>query len=162
MNKYIYIVAVITALLASCIKTTQYGPEAKINQPIPAFELKTVEGETVSSSSMKGHNAIIVFFNTWCPDCHEVLPVIQGWKDLDPQSPTTYLCIARGQKNDEIIPFWKENGFTMKVAADPDKEIYNLFTGGNPYGVPVIYLFDRNGILYKRILQNDVITEEKP
>lgn len=159
MKKYIYIVATVIALLTSCIKTTQYGPEAKINHAIPAFELKTIEGETISSSSIKGHNAIIVFFNTWCFDCHKVLPVIQEWKDDDPQSPTTYLCIARGQKNDEIIPFWKLNGFTMKVAADPDKEIYNLFTGGKPYGVPVIYLIDRNGILYKRILQNEEMSK---
>ena len=43
MKKYIYIIAVITALLASCIKTNQYGHEAKINQPIPAFELKTID-----------------------------------------------------------------------------------------------------------------------
>lgn len=47
----------------------------------------------------------------------------------------------------------------MKVAADLDKEIYNLFTGGNPYGVHVIYLVDRNGILYKRILQNDELSK---
>lgn len=159
MNKYTFIIAVMTALLGSCIKTTQYNPEAKINQPIPTFELKTIEGETISSSSIKGHNAVIVFFNTWCIDCHEVLPIIQEWKDDDPQSQTTYLCIARGQKNEEITPFWKLNGFTMKVAADPDKIIYNLFTGSKPYGVPVIYLVDRNGILYKRILQNEEMSK---
>lgn len=153
------IITLILSLLTSCVYVKMYPPEIKVGDAIGPFELITADGETISNASIKGHNAVIVFFNTWCPDCHEVLPVIQEWKDHDPESPTTYLCIARGQENNEIIPYWKENGFTMKVAADPDKEIYNLFTGGNPYGVPVIYLVDKNGILYKRILQNEELSK---
>lgn len=156
-NKKTFIIVLIFALFLSCNKSVVWGPEQEVGKYIYPFELKTIDGETVSSSTLKGKEAVIVFFNTWCPDCHEVLPVIQEWMEED-MNGTTYLCIARGQTNDEIIPFWEENGFAMKAAADPGKEIYNLFTGGKPYGVPLIYMVDKRGLVWNRILQNEKLS----
>ena len=149
----------ILALLAitSCIKRpAEYtGPEIAVGDHIPTFELQTINGKTVSSSTLPKRGAVIIFFNTWCPDCHNTLPVIQHWADKDTTDDTMYLCIARGQSNEEIRAFWRENGYTIDAAGDPDKSIYNSFTGNNGYGVPVVYIIDGAGSCIRRILQTE-------
>ena len=140
--------------LFSCRKTGgAKNPELLPGDPIPEFELRTLYGGTVSSSSLKGEGTVILFFNTWCPDCHEWLPVIQEWADAD-ETDTIYLCIARDQTNEAVMAFWDDNGYTMTAAGDPGKKVYDLFTGDNGYGVPVLYFIDENGICVNRILQN--------
>lgn len=141
-------------VLFSCKKTYGTAPELNVGEEIPEFEIRTLYGPTFSSSSVKGRGAVITFFNTWCPDCERVLPVIQEWMNDDPTE-TIYLCIARGQGNDVIMARWDDWEFTMTAAGDPDKKIYDEFTGDNGYGVPVVYIFDKEGICKKRILQNE-------
>lgn len=153
-NRFSIIFLAIILAAVSCRNTVQPGPEVLEGNKVCPFEVVTADGETMSDTNTKGHNTLILFFNTWCPDCHEWLPVIQQWQDEDTHE-TVILCIARGQNYDEIRPFWKENGYTMKVAPDPDKTIYDRFTGGNSHGVPLLYIIDTYGTVVKRLLQNE-------
>lgn len=149
-------ILLLLAFVSCAPKHAEYtGPEIAVGDYIPTFELLTINGKIVSSSSIPKQGAVIVFFNTWCPDCHKALPVIQNWADKDNTEETIYLCIARGQNNEEISGFWQENGYTVEAAGDPDKSVYYSFTGNNGYGVPVVYIIDGTGRCVKRILQTE-------
>src|SRR6185312_15202818 len=37
------------------------------NEPVPPFELKTIDGETVSRDSLAGKVVLVDFWATWCP-----------------------------------------------------------------------------------------------
>jgi peroxiredoxin len=37
----------------------------------PALPARAVSGETVTLAHLRGHAAAVVFFATWCGDCHE-------------------------------------------------------------------------------------------
>lgn len=156
LQRPLLFIAMLAALFTSCQKRGggPVSPGVIPGDRMPAFELVTTDDETASSLSLGWRPSVIVFFNTWCPDCHEVLPIIQKWMDED-DTGTQFLCVARGQTNDEVASFWEECGYSMMCAGDPDKMVYNVFTGDNGYGVPVVYFFNDEGVCIKRILQWD-------
>jgi len=52
-------------------------PSPLIGQPMPAFELNTLDGGTLSSADLAGQPAIINFWASWCiPACVEEHPVL--------------------------------------------------------------------------------------
>lgn len=112
----------------------------QIGDAMPCFEVTTLEGELVSPATLVGEETVIVFFNTSCPDCQRELPEIQREADANPA--VSYICIAREETAETIIPFWKENHLTMAVAPQPDRKVYSLFART---GIPRQFHFDKSG-----------------
>ncbi len=56
---------------------TAYGAglPATISQA-PAWELKTVDGATLSSADFAGQPVVLNFWGTWCPPCREEIPAL--------------------------------------------------------------------------------------
>ncbi len=46
----------------------------EVGQQAPAFELETIEGETVALSDYAGEQVVLNFWASWCPPCREELP----------------------------------------------------------------------------------------
>ncbi|MBI2816824.1 MAG: TlpA family protein disulfide reductase [Acidobacteria bacterium] len=42
--------------------------------PVPAFKLKDLDGNTISSSDWRGKVVLLNFWATWCPPCREEIP----------------------------------------------------------------------------------------
>lgn len=58
-------------------KDPQYMPSALIGQPVPEFQLVTLNGnEVVSSSQLPQQAYLINFWGTWCPACHVEHPFL--------------------------------------------------------------------------------------
>ncbi|RBO83259.1 DsbE family thiol:disulfide interchange protein [Marinomonas aquiplantarum] len=58
-------------------KDTQYMPSALIGQPVPSFQLVTLEGEQVKQTSdLPKGSYLINFWGTWCPSCHVEHPYL--------------------------------------------------------------------------------------
>jgi cytochrome c biogenesis protein CcmG/thiol:disulfide interchange protein DsbE len=52
-------------------------PSPLVGEPMPAFELTTLDGSTIASSSLAGRPAVINFWASWCiPACVEEHPVL--------------------------------------------------------------------------------------
>ena len=54
------------------------GSEVKINgwigKPVPAFEVTTLEGESITEKDLVGKNTLIFFWLTRCPVCQRITP----------------------------------------------------------------------------------------
>ncbi len=62
-------------LLTVCLLVAQTGLAAGVGEPAPAFELQTIDGETVHLSDYKGKKAVfLTFWNTWCEYCIKKTP----------------------------------------------------------------------------------------
>lgn len=52
-----------------------------VNQPAPDFELKTLEGERVRLSELRGKPVVLNFWASWCGPCRRELPVLSDLYD---------------------------------------------------------------------------------
>lgn len=106
----------------------------------PAFEVVTLEGDTVRSSDSWEREMVIVFFNTSCGDCRRELPAIQKQYEADRLLPagerSQYICISREEGAADVAAYWSEARLTMPVSAQETRTVYSLFAS---QGIPRIF-----------------------
>lgn len=145
MRRLSLIFLLISALLmVSCIKDDVRGADLKVGDSLPDFEVVMSDGTTVSDDSLKGSVSVIVFFSTICPDCQQVLPVIQEIYEGYAPEGAVFALISREQDERDISTYWADNALSMPYSAQQDRRIYEKFAKA---GIPRIYINDKDGII---------------
>ena len=145
MRRLSLIFLLISALLmVSCIKDDVRGADLMVGDSLPDFEVVMSDGTTVSDDSLKGSVSVIVFFSTICPDCQQVLPVIQQIYDEYAQEGVVFALISREQDERDISAYWADNALYMPYSAQQDRRVYEKFAKA---GIPRIYINDKDGTI---------------
>ena len=143
------------ALIAAC----------EIGSRLPEFSVEDFQGREVSSADLRGKVVLIDFWATWCQPCKKEMPGYQ--KLLDRYGSRGFAVI--GLKFDTMmdmedpVTFAKKLGvrYPLAVAADDLKQKL-----GGIEGLPTTMLYDRQGILRKRVIgfeyTNVIESELKP
>lgn len=140
-----YIFSFVTAvLMVSCIKDDIRGADLKPDDSLPKFEVMMNDGSIVSDESLKGSVSVVVFFSTVCPDCQQVLPVVQEIYDEYTQNGVIFALISREQSDSDISDYWMANGLDMPYSAQRDRDVYEKFAKSV---IPRIYINDKDGII---------------
>ena len=127
----------------SCINEKDKGEfELKVGESIPDFSVVMNDGSTLESSSLKSGVALIMFFNTGCPDCQKTLPAVQKVYEDFGES-VSFAVISRAQEDSAVAPYWKENGYTLPYSPQADRKVYNMFATSR---VPRVYIC-KDGII---------------
>lgn len=111
--------------------------------PAPAWQLKDVDGNVVSSDRFKGKVVVLDFWATWCPPCREEIP---GYVDLYRKYGKDGLVIV-GASMDEGGPkvvkdFVGKFGISYPVVM-ADDTVVSAFGGMD--AIPTTFLIDQNG-----------------
>ncbi len=137
----------------------------EIGSRLPEFSVKDFQGREVSSADLRGKVVLIDFWATWCQPCKKEMPGYQ--KLLDRYGSRGFAVI--GLKFDTMmdmedpVTFAKKLGvrYPLAVAADDLKQKL-----GGIEGLPTTMLYDRQGILRKRVIgfeyTNVIESELKP
>ncbi len=115
----------------------------------PPFSLKCLDGNTVTLRDFKGKPVLLKFWATWCPSCHEELPVLEKFSAGKRDQLTILLLAIDGEKEKKVQRAIKENKVTLPVLLDIKEKI------ARTYGVkfiPVTFLVDREGIMVGMIV----------
>ena len=131
-------------LMLSCIKDDVRGADLKPGDSLPKFEVMMNDGSIVSDQSLKGSVSVVVFFSTVCPDCQQVLPVVQEIYDEYTQNGVIFALISREQSDSDISDYWMANGLDMPYSAQRDRGVYEKFAKSV---IPRIYINDKDGII---------------
>jgi thiol-disulfide isomerase/thioredoxin len=156
--------------LAGCDQHPASPPQAKqvviaageIGSHLPEFSLKDLQGREISSANLRGEVVLIDFWATWCQPCKKEMPGYQ--KLLDLYGPRGFTVM--GFKFDTMmdaedpVQFAKKIGVRYPLAVAPD-DLKQKF--GGIEGLPTTMLYDRQGILRKKVVgfeYTDVIDSE--
>ncbi|NJD09132.1 MAG: TlpA family protein disulfide reductase, partial [Gemmatimonadetes bacterium] len=118
-------------------------------QPAPDLATKTLAGEKVALSDLRGKVVLVNFWATWCPPCRAEMPGFERvWKDKRDAG-----FVVMGLSADEtgsrgVAKFLRDQGITYPVgmASAAAKAAY-----GGVNGLPMSFLVDRQGVVQRVI-----------
>ena len=120
-------------------------PGLMIGKTAPEFTLDTIyNGTKTLSDARGGKRAVLFFWATWCPHCHEQLLRLNNSIDSLKRRGYVVILVDLGEPIGEVKAFLKFNTIFLDSFVDPDssqQEIYKI------EGVPTIYYLDENGIV---------------
>ena len=126
---------------------TQVVERVHVGDRVPSFSVTMTDGgeeRTFSTSQLAGET-VIVFFNTWCPDCQRELPRLnQYYLQHKDDKGFQMVAISRGEGKDVVARFWSEHELLIPYAAQEDTCIYELFASGI---IPRVYFVSAQGIV---------------
>lgn len=97
----------------------QDGPPAL--RTAPAFELRTIDGKTVSLASLKGNVAVLGFWGSWHRGGRLAAPELQALADRYKGKPVkVYWLALKGKDEQGIQDFLKQTGLTVGTLTDAD------------------------------------------
>jgi thiol-disulfide isomerase/thioredoxin len=106
------------------------------------FTLKTVEGETVTLSRLKGKVVFLNFWATWCGPCRVEMPGMEALHRRYRKEGLEFLALNIMENGAQVRDFLNTNGYTFPTLLDSDGRV------SNDYGiqaVPSTYILDRDG-----------------
>lgn len=130
--------------------TVSPGWGVEVGGPLPDFAVRTFAGKTLSRASLTGRPLLLVFWNTWCPDCMRELPKINRLAERFGPRGLVVLAVNTGLNDSErkARAYWKKSGYVFPTGYDHTFEIGKIFAVP---GVPTIFLVDAKGVVrYKQ------------
>jgi thiol-disulfide isomerase/thioredoxin len=143
MKKLVKIIGLVSCLMLVSISP---GWSVEVGQPLPEFTIRTLDGRNIAAESLKGRPLLLVFWNTWCPNCMRELPVINRLAVKYSPRRLTVLAVntAINDSESKARVYWKKSGFLFSTGYDHYFEIGSSF---KILGVPTIILVDSKGIV---------------
>jgi thiol-disulfide isomerase/thioredoxin len=127
-----------------------------ISKPSPTWVLKDVNGNTVSSESLKGKVVVLDFWATWCGPCKRSFPAMQLAVNKFKDNPNVqFLFIHTWEKGEGDATaaaknYIEDNKYPFQVLMD----LKDAETGSNQVvesfgvsGIPTKFILDKNGII---------------
>jgi thiol-disulfide isomerase/thioredoxin len=159
LRKCLLLVGLATVGLAECSQRSASPPPPKevavaageIGSRLPDFSMKDLQGREISSADLRGKVVLIDFWATWCQPCKKEMP---GYQKLVDRYGAQGFAVV-GFKFDTMadtedpLSFAKKIGVRYPLAVAPDQ--LKLKFGGIE-GLPTTMLYDRQGILRKKII----------
>lgn len=122
---------------------------ANIGNIAPDFELRTLDGQTVKLSALRGKPVLVNFWATWCPPCRAEMPYLQQVHEKWTTKGLVLLAIDLEEDTETIRKFMTELNLSMTVPLDTDGRV------GKAYGItgiPETFLIDKDGIIRQKII----------
>src|SRR5690242_181352 len=114
----------------------------------PDFNLRDVDGQAVSLSSLRGRNVLLLFGSTHCEPCRRLLPGLQDFAARDGRD-FEVLWLNQGTP-EETEQFRAETGTTLRMLTFRDgvNDAYRVRV------TPFLFMIDPSGVIKAKGLAN--------
>lgn len=122
----------------------------EVGESIPDFTFRAFDGSQVSRAGLLGRPALLIFWNTWCPNCMKELPEIQRLQEAYGSRGVVFLAVntALNDSESRARAYWEKTGYGFQGGFDRYFEIGQAF---GVFAVPTVFLIDARGtVLYKQ------------
>jgi cytochrome c biogenesis protein CcmG, thiol:disulfide interchange protein DsbE len=114
-----------------------------IDSPAPDIILKSLLGEKVRLSDLKGKPVMVNFWASWCGPCRLEIPLIEeAYQTYDSQM--VVLAVNDDESKEIIRDFIEETGITFPILLDPGGRTAALYQVS---GLPTTFFIDKEGII---------------
>lgn len=113
------------------------GDGILVGKPLPSFEVKDTDGNSVSEEKITGRRTLAVFWSSNCPHCKAMAPELAEWDNKKEPNEAALLMFSDGG-TDEIRQF----GFKSPVVLESD---FATAAKLGMHGTPSAVLVDENG-----------------
>ncbi|HOK55861.1 MAG TPA: redoxin domain-containing protein [bacterium] len=128
----------------------------------PDFNLKDIEGKSITLSSYEGKVVLLNFWASWCPPCREELKVIQKIYNEYKDKGVIVLCVNSGEDKEKVEDFIDENNYKFPVLLDTDSKVSDNYKVNT---IPRVLLINKDGIVVKDLTgytsENEKILREE-
>jgi peroxiredoxin len=135
------------------------GWSVEVGDHMPDFSIQTFDGRNLTRATLDGKPVLLVFWNTWCPNCLRELPKINRLAEkFDPQRLTVIaINTAFNDTEKKARAYWHKSEYVFPCGFDHTFEMGQAFA---VRGVPTLFLVDDRGIIrFKQVvLPEDVET----
>ena len=115
----------------------------------PAFSLKSLDGNTISLSDLRGKPVILFFWGSWCTACKEDMALLQKFAEGKKNQLTVLTIAVDGERGNRIRGIIKDNRVTLPVLLVLKENVIKNY-GIN--AIPVTYLISAEGFMAGKIL----------
>ena len=99
----------------------------RVGEAAPDFTVMTLDGSSVTLSQLQGRTVLLVFFATWCPDCHKQLDAIEAIQSNFDSLKLSILAVSRGEEVSDVREFVNQRNYTFAVGVDSENSAYSLY-----------------------------------
>lgn len=112
----------------------------KVGAKAPDFELKTLLGDTVKLSDLKGKKVMLNFWATWCPPCKAEMPAMEEFhKEAGDE---VVILAVNIDPHLDVKAFVDENGITFPIPLDTEDKVNETY---QVLSIPTTYFIDTKG-----------------
>lgn len=135
----------------SGVSTSDQIPAPQQGFIAPDFALKTLQGETVKLSDLRGQAVLVNLWATWCPPCREEMQTIETVYQEYKGQEFTVLAVNMTYQDDAsaIAPFIDKQRLTFPILLD---ETSAAATAYQLRSLPSSYFIRRDGIINEVVI----------
>ncbi len=122
-------------------------PRGMVGSEAPDFKLKSINGEVVELSELKGNVVLIDFWATWCGPCIRAVPFISRLYAEYADNGLVILSVNLGEDPNVVAEFAGKHKMLWTVLLDSDRSV------ADSYGVkaiPTFVIIDKGGVIRYR------------
>lgn len=123
---------------------------AEQNTQAPDFELTDLNGKTHRLSDYRGKVVIINFWASWCPECLQEMPSLDGLYTKFRDQDLIVLGITSDRKKEPVLEVLKKTPVTYPLLLEPGGGVF--IRKYIVIGLPTTVLVDRRGSIAERIV----------
>jgi len=152
----VILVSLLTVAIVQAMDKTSETPETKVQTTAsqeglavgakaPDFELKTLTGEKIKLSNLKGKKVMLNFWATWCPPCKAEMPAMEQYSKQMPKD-VVILAVNIDPQLD-VQGFVDENKITFPILLDTEDQVNETY---QVLSIPTTYFIDSKGMIQNK------------
>lgn len=111
---------------------------------MPSYAAPTLDGDTLSIESLRGHVVFLNFWTTWCKPCVAEFPAFQRLDAEYSRAGLRIITVSLDIRGEEVVrPFVRERGLHWPQLLDSESRVMSIFRWSK--GVPKTILVNRDG-----------------
>jgi len=142
LKAVLLIILISGLLITGCSAGTNQKPV--IGKPAPDFQLKNLDGQSISLSDFRGKPVLINFWASWCQPCVYEMPFIQEVFEEWSGQGLVVLTINIGESPSQVEEFMQSQGLSLPVLLDLKGSIAQKY---NIWFIPTTFFLDKDGII---------------